>query len=86
MLRWAGATDTAEVDAVVERISEEGGTPLVVAQARTRRRRGRGARRHQALRRGQAGHATRFAELRAMGIRTVMITGDDRARPKAIAA
>ena len=27
VLRWAGATDTAEVDALVERISDEGGTP-----------------------------------------------------------
>ncbi len=87
VLRWSGATDTAEVDALVERISDEGGTPLVVAQARTTG--GDGAVVLGVIRLSDVvkpGIATRFAELRAMGIRTVMITGDNPRTAAAIAA
>jgi K+-transporting ATPase ATPase B chain len=74
-----------ELDAIVERISSDGGTPLVVA---TRDASGRG----RAL--GvvhlkdvvKEGIAARFAELRAMGIRTIMVTGDNPLTAKAIAA
>ncbi|WP_454049846.1 potassium-transporting ATPase subunit KdpB [Cellulomonas sp. Marseille-Q8402] len=74
-----------ELDAHVERISSDGGTPLVVA---TRDGSGTG----RAL--GvvhlkdvvKDGLADRFAELRAMGIRTVMVTGDNPLTARAIAA
>ena len=74
-----------ELDAIVVRISEDGGTPLVVA-------------RKDAAGKGEVlgvihlkdivktGLRERFAELRAMGIRTVMITGDNPLTAKAIAA
>jgi len=76
---------TAELGAIVDRVSSSGGTPLVVAE-----------------RIGDAparvlgvvhlkdvvkdGMRERFAELRAMGIRTVMITGDNAVTARAIAA
>jgi K+-transporting ATPase ATPase B chain len=74
----------AELDAIVTRISQVGGTPLVVARRDTS---------------GVAsvlgvvylkdvvktGLAERFADLRRMGIRTVMITGDNPLTAKAIA-
>lgn len=87
ILDWVGEVDPglrAELDGIVESISSSGGTPLVVA-----------------MRRGDTGTvlgvihlkdvvkdglAERFAELRAMGIRTVMITGDNPLTAKAIAA
>jgi K+-transporting ATPase ATPase B chain len=61
-----------EVNGVVDRIAREGGTPLVVARD------------SQVL--GvihlkdtvKEGMAVRFEQLRAMGIRTVMVTGDNR--------
>ena len=53
----------------------------------TGRRRHARARRRRAVRRGQARHAPSGSrELRAMGIRTVMITGDNPLTAKAIAA
>jgi K+-transporting ATPase ATPase B chain len=76
---------TIELDAIVTRISEAGGTPLVVAE-----RNASGA----ASVLGvvylkdvvKTGLAERFADLRRMGIRTVMITGDNPLTAKAIAA
>ena len=76
----------AAVATTVERIGQDGGTPLVVAEART------GGRRPAVL--GvvelsdvvKPGMAERFAEMRAMGIRTVMITGDNPLTAQAIAA
>jgi len=83
---WVGQDGTglpAEVAAEVERIAQEGATPLVVAEQT-----------------GNAGHVLgiirladvvkpgmreRFAEMRTMGIRTVMITGDNPLTAKAIA-
>ena len=66
-----GGTMPGEMKQVVERISKEGGTPLVVAEN------------HRPL--GiiylkdivKGGMKERFDQLRAMGIRTVMITGDN---------
>jgi K+-transporting ATPase ATPase B chain len=75
-----GGTMPAEVNATVERVSMAGGTPLVVARDA------------QAL--GvialkdivKEGLRERFVELKAMGIRTVMITGDNPLTAAAIAA
>ena len=74
----------SEVDDEVERISAQGGTPLVVAE-----RDGDGARVLGVIRLSDVvkpGMRERFAELRAMGIRTVMVTGDNRLTAQAIAA
>jgi potassium-transporting ATPase ATP-binding subunit len=84
---WAagyGAEVPGEVAAVVDEISEDGGTPLVVAQTN-----GTGARVLGVIRLSDVVKplmAQRFAELSAMGIRTVMITGDNPKTAKAIAA
>ena len=74
-----GGTIPPQLDEAIVRISSAGGTPLVVAQD------------NQAL--GviylkdvvKPGMKSRFDELRAMGIRTVMITGDNPLTAKAIA-
>jgi potassium-transporting ATPase ATP-binding subunit len=70
----------SDVESVTERISREGGTPLVVA------RDGRvlGVIHLKDIVKG--GIRERFAELRRMGIRTVMITGDNPLTAAAIAA
>jgi potassium-transporting ATPase ATP-binding subunit len=84
--RWVaeqGGTVPPALDPIVKDISTSGGTPLAVAVA------GRG----QAKVLGvihlkdvvKQGMAERFAELRRMGIRTVMITGDNPLTAKAIA-
>ena len=70
--RPRAARTPAELDGAVDRIAREGGTPLAVARDT------------QVL--GvvylkdtvKEGMATRFEQLRAMGIRTVMVTGDNR--------
>ncbi|MGV8846307.1 potassium-transporting ATPase subunit KdpB [Tessaracoccus sp.] len=75
----------AQLDEAVERISQGGGTPLVVAVANQA---------DQARILGvvhlkdvvKDGLKERFAELRTMGIRTVMITGDNPLTARAIAA
>ncbi|GAA2891514.1 potassium-transporting ATPase ATP-binding subunit [Actinoplanes cyaneus] len=79
VITWA-RQHSAEVDAIVDRISDEGGTPLVVAEN------------DQIL--GvihlkdvvKPGMRARFDEMRRMGIRTVMITGDNPRTAAAIAA
>jgi len=76
----AGGVYPAEVGHAVDQISRQGGTPLVVAENR------------EVL--GviflkdvvKGGIKERFAQLRAMGIRTVMITGDNALTAAAIAA
>jgi K+-transporting ATPase ATPase B chain len=73
-------TSFSTVWAVVDRISDEGGTPLVVTED------GRvlGVIRLSDV--VMPGLTERFAELRAMGIRTMMITGDNPRTAAAIAA
>ncbi|PVZ13277.1 potassium-transporting ATPase subunit KdpB [Actinomycetospora cinnamomea] len=86
-------TDRARLEAIATAIAERGGTPLVVAYVRdllgySTKDRSRGG----AL--GvvelsdvvKPGIAERFGELRAMGIKTVMITGDNPVTARAIAA
>ncbi|MEE2056238.1 potassium-transporting ATPase subunit KdpB [Rhodococcus artemisiae] len=81
--RWARehqGTVPDEVTATVEDIAGRGGTPLVVA---------RGAEIAGVVELSDVvkpGMAQRFVQLRAMGIRTVMITGDNPSTAKAIAA
>ncbi|MFD9701736.1 potassium-transporting ATPase subunit KdpB [Lentzea sp. NPDC059081] len=65
---------------VVDEISSQGGTPLVVAE----NDRVLGVIRLSDV--VKPGMKDRFAELRAMGIRTVMVTGDNPLTAKAIAA
>ena len=81
---WAGGS-TPELESIVERISESGGTPLVVAKKDAA-----GAIRVLGVIHlkdvVKEGLRERFAEMRAMGIRTVMITGDNPLTAKAIAA
>jgi K+-transporting ATPase ATPase B chain len=64
----------------VDRIAREGGTPLVVAEGQ----RALGVIHLKDIVKG--GIRERFAELRAMGIRTVMVTGDNPLTAAAIAA
>ncbi|SQJ26578.1 Potassium-transporting ATPase B chain [Serratia rubidaea] len=69
-----------EIDALVEGVAHTGGTPLVVAEdARVL-----GVVALKDIVKG--GIKERFAELRRMGIKTVMITGDNRLTAAAIAA
>ncbi|MBH1987365.1 MAG: potassium-transporting ATPase subunit KdpB [Burkholderiales bacterium] len=68
------------VDAAVEAVSHKGGTPLVVADGA----RVLGVVELKDIVKG--GIKERFAELRRMGIKTVMITGDSRLTAAAIAA
>jgi K+-transporting ATPase ATPase B chain len=70
----------AEVKATVEAIAHTGGTPLVVAE---RRRGALGVIELKDIVKG--GMRERFDQLRAMGIRTVMITGDNPLTAAAIA-
>jgi len=89
--RWVeeqGGTVPSEIGDTVDSIAAQGGTPLVVAEATHDRATGTGAA-EGALRPPRAlgvvylkdivkpGIAQRFADLRRMGIRTVMITGDN---------
>ena len=75
-----GGTYPDEVAAVVEKISRDGGTPLVVAE----NKRVLGVILLKDIVKG--GIKERFEQLRAMGIRTVMITGDNPLTAAAIAA
>src|SRR6185295_689191 len=61
----------AELHTIVERIAREGGTPLVVAEDRV----ALGVIQLKDIVKG--GMAERFNQMRQMGIRTVMITGDN---------
>ncbi len=79
-VREQGGSPPAALEAEVDRVAREGGTPLVVARD------------DKAL--GvvylkdtvKDGMAERFEQLRAMGIRTVMVTGDNRLTAAKIAA
>jgi K+-transporting ATPase ATPase B chain len=85
-------TTSDDVHAIVDRISEDGGTPLVVAEngpVGAGPRQGVGDYTVLGVIRlsdvVKPGMKERFAELRAMGIRTVMVTGDNPLTAKAIA-
>ncbi|WP_193609778.1 potassium-transporting ATPase subunit KdpB [Nocardioides lijunqiniae] len=84
-VRDSGGQASAELDELVDRVSSSGGTPLVVAEQR-----GDGPARLLGVIHlkdvVKEGIRERFADLRAMGIRTVMITGDNAVTAKAIAA
>ncbi len=75
-----GANSQPSVTAAVEDISRSGGTPLVVAEGREVL----GVVQLKDVVKG--GIKERFAQLRKMGIRTVMITGDNQLTAAAIAA
>jgi len=75
-----GGAFPAEVQAKVEEVSRAGGTPLVVAEGK----RVLGVIYLKDIVKG--GIRERFAELRRMGIKTVMITGDNPMTAAAIAA
>ncbi len=81
----AGGRLPAEVQRRVQEISAQGGTPLLVAE----NTHDGGARVLGTVHLADVvkpGMKARFAELRKMGIRTVMITGDNPVTAKAIAA
>jgi potassium-transporting ATPase ATP-binding subunit len=75
-----GSAMPKEVLARVEQIARSGGTPLVVAE---KRRGALGVIELKDIVKGGIAH--RFAQLRAMGIKTVMITGDNPLTAAAIA-
>ncbi len=80
VLAWCDATENREIRRLIDTIAKSGGTPLVVARDK------------QVL--GvihlkdivKPNIRERFAELRRMGVRTVMITGDNPLTAAAIAA
>ncbi|MFY2860656.1 potassium-transporting ATPase subunit KdpB [Mycobacterium sp. THU-M104] len=86
-VRGQGGTVPAQLGEIVDGISACGGTPLVVGESRD----GKGDRKARVL--GvihlkdvvKQGMRDRFDEMRRMGIRTVMITGDNPLTAKAIA-
>jgi K+-transporting ATPase ATPase B chain len=75
-----GGRAPMDVDAAVQRVAEQGGTPLVVAKDNWTL----GVIHLKDIVKG--GMRERFDELRKMGIRTVMITGDNRVTAAVIAA
>ncbi|GAB2583160.1 potassium-transporting ATPase ATP-binding subunit [Paractinoplanes abujensis] len=87
VLKWVrqnGGHPTDEVGEIVEAISGSGGTPLVVAESAA----GQPARALGVIHLKdvvKAGMRQRFDEMRRMGIRTVMITGDNPRTAQAIA-
>ncbi|HEY1974322.1 MAG TPA: potassium-transporting ATPase subunit KdpB [Pseudonocardia sp.] len=78
-----GGTVPEELGRLVDGISQAGGTPLVVAELQGGSARALGVIHLKDV--VKDGIAERFAELRAMGIRTIMITGDNPLTAKAIA-
>lgn len=85
--RWvteAGGQWPQEIEAAITQIAQEGGTPLPVAveEADETRRVLAVVRLSDVV---KPGMAERFAELRAMGIKTVMVTGDNPLTAAAIA-
>jgi K+-transporting ATPase ATPase B chain len=79
LVRESGHAFPAELRAQIDRIARDGGTPLVVAEQ------GRALGVIQLKDIVKGGIRERFAHLRAMGIKTVMITGDNPLTAAAIA-
>jgi len=82
-IREGGGTVPDSLGQMVDGISSAGGTPLVVAERTDGSARALGVIYLKDI--VKQGIAERFAELRKMGIRTVMITGDNPLTAKAIA-
>jgi K+-transporting ATPase ATPase B chain len=82
-IRANGGTPPDELGQMVDDISAAGGTPLVVAERSGGTARALGVIHLKDI--VKPGMAERFAELRTMGIRTVMITGDNPLTARAIA-
>jgi K+-transporting ATPase ATPase B chain len=82
-VRVNGGTPPPELSAMVDGISGVGGTPLVVAEKEDGTAKALGVIYLKDI--VKEGIAERFAEMRRMGIRTVMITGDNPLTAKAIA-
>jgi K+-transporting ATPase ATPase B chain len=78
-----GGAVSDDLARTVDEISSAGGTPLVVAESGTTGSRALGVINLKDI--VKQGMRQRFDELRAMGIRTVMITGDNPLTAKAIA-
>ncbi|MER5425369.1 potassium-transporting ATPase subunit KdpB [Streptosporangium roseum] len=86
VMKWVrenGGHPTDEVGAIVDAISGSGGTPLVVGQVVDGKARVLGVIHLKDV--VKQGMRERFDEMRRMGIRTVMITGDNPLTAKAIA-
>jgi potassium-transporting ATPase ATP-binding subunit len=79
-----GGTVPDEISSVVDGISQDGGTPLVCAELSPGGAVVRGVIRLSDVVKPRI--AERFAELRKMGIRTVMVTGDNPLTARSIAA
>ncbi|MEV0245925.1 potassium-transporting ATPase subunit KdpB [Nocardia sp. NPDC050712] len=82
-VRAEGGTVPAEIDGIVAGISASGGTPLVVGEVQGGTARVLGVIQLKDV--VKQGMRERFDEMRRMGIRTVMITGDNPMTAKAIA-
>jgi potassium-transporting ATPase ATP-binding subunit len=82
-IRDNGGTPPAGLGHMVDSISGAGGTPLVVAEQQDGTARALGVIHLKDI--VKEGMAERFAEMRRMGIRTVMITGDNPLTAQAIA-
>jgi potassium-transporting ATPase ATP-binding subunit len=82
-IRAGGGEPADELAPMVEQISAAGGTPLVVAERVNGTARALGVIQLKDV--VKDGIRERFAQLRAMGIRTVMITGDNQLTAAAIA-
>ena len=86
-MKWVrdnGGHPTSDVGAIVDAVSGSGGTPLVVAEkVGDEPARALGVIHLKDV--VKSGMPERFAELRRMGIRTVMITGDNALTARAIA-
>ena len=79
-----GGVFPAEILTTVENVARRGSTPLVVAESVAGKARVLGVIELKDIVKG--GIKERFAELRRMGIKTIMITGDNRLTAAAIAA
>ncbi len=82
-IRDNGGTPAAGLGQMVDAISGVGGTPLVVAEKKNGTARALGVIYLKDI--VKEGIAERFAEMRTMGISTIMITGDNPLTAKAIA-